>query len=250
LQLDSFDDVQTHSLRGQSLVDTKLRAIERLGDAGVRVTLVCTLQTDVNLDQIGPITEFAIARPWITGLSFQPATYSGRYVLPETLERRITFPDVLKAIESQTGGVLGEADFSPLPCAHPNAHTISYSFREAGEILPLARFVDLTQHLDLLSGRITFNRERAKDLIGQVISRRCCGVDADCGSPPVDADGDEDLARQLAGVVSSPDRLEGDPQFRMATEFLRRAMTKQLDPEDMFRVTTTSFMDAYNFDLR
>ena len=39
----------------------------------------------VNDDQMGPLVEFGLARPWITGISFQPATYSGRHVLPEQL---------------------------------------------------------------------------------------------------------------------------------------------------------------------
>ncbi|HUQ68175.1 MAG TPA: hypothetical protein VM165_01555, partial [Planctomycetaceae bacterium] len=35
-----------------------------------------------------------------------------------------------------------------------------------------------------------------------------------------------------------------------AEEFFQRALTEQLDPEDVFRITITSFLDAYNFDVR
>ena len=35
-----------------------------------------------------------------------------------------------------------------------------------------------------------------------------------------------------------------------AVQFFTRAMTEDLNPRDMFRITTTSFMDAYNFDVR
>jgi hypothetical protein len=33
-------------------------------------------------------------------------------------------------------------------------------------------------------------------------------------------------------------------------EFFTRALTGDLHPRNMFRITTTSFMDAYNFDVR
>ena len=94
------------SLRGEALVETKLKAIEALGRRGIKTSLVCTLQPGVNDHEIGAIVRFGLERPWITGISFQPATYSGRHVLPEDLERRITFPDVIRAIAEQTDGRL------------------------------------------------------------------------------------------------------------------------------------------------
>ncbi len=218
LQFDGFEEQGSEVLRGESLVETKLRAIEVLGEFGIRTTLVCTVQPDVNCHELGRIVQFGTARRWVTGVSFQPATYTGRHVLPEQLERRVTFPDVIQGIEKQTGGEWLESDFSPLPCAHPNGHTLAYAYRSEKELLPLARFVDLENHLDLLSGRITFNRQRAKALIDEYLARQPCG---------------------LGGCTTDS-----------AGEFFARALEESLDPEDVFRITTTSFMDAYNFDVR
>jgi len=47
---------------------------------------------------------------------------------------------------------------------------------------------------------------------------------------------------------SSP--VPSTPESAVAEEFFRRALTEDLAPEDVFRITTTSFMDAYNFDVR
>ncbi len=236
LQFDGFTDSGNEILRGASLLDTKLRAVERLGEAGLNTILVVTVQPGVNDGELGRIVDFGIERPWITGVSFQPATYSGRFVLPEQLEQRITFPDVIKGIASQSRYGWAETDFAPLPCAHPNGHTLSYAFRAGSRLLPLARFVDLDNHLDLLSGRITFNRERARQLIAEYLSRQPCGAG---GCPP------ETSSRRQIG----PDDLSAD-ELQLAQEFFQRAMTQQLSPADMFRITTTSFMDAYNFDVR
>ena len=71
----------------------------------------------MNDDQVGRIVKFGLERSWITGISFQPATYSGRFILPEQLEQRITFPDVVRAVAEQTEGLFAESDFMPLPCA-------------------------------------------------------------------------------------------------------------------------------------
>ena len=52
-------------------------------------------------EKLQQLVRFGLERPWVTGVSFQPATYSGRHVLPEDLERRITFPDVIVSRSSR-----------------------------------------------------------------------------------------------------------------------------------------------------
>src|SRR6185503_5978022 len=89
LQFDGFDDGVNRELRGEALLDLKLKAIELLGELDVRIILVTTVQAGVNDDQYGKIVRFGLERSWITGASFQPATYVGRHVLPESLERRV-----------------------------------------------------------------------------------------------------------------------------------------------------------------
>lgn len=236
LQFDGLVDSCYAKLRGEPLLDLKLDAIERLGEVGLNTILVSTVQPGVNDDQYGPIVQFAVERPWITGVSFQPATYSGRYVLPSDLEDRTTFPDVLQGLSNQTNGQWLETDFSPLPCAHPNAHTISYAVRANGIIVPLARFMELQNHLDLLAGRITFDRQRARELITTYLSRRPCGL------------GGCDGAMELSNI---PESIELPNELtKTAADFFARALSEDLNPSDMFRVTTTTFMDAYNFDIR
>lgn len=234
LQFDGLDDAGYEVLRGEALLESKLKAVEVLGEVGIRTILVSTVQPGVNDGDIGRLVQFATDRRWVTGVSFQPATYSGRFVLPEQLEQRVTFPDVIKAVASQTA-TWRESDFSPLPCAHPNGHTLAYAFRSADSVVPIARFVDLAEHLDLLSGRITFNRTRAKELISEYLSRQPCG-----------AGGCDDGASATAVKIEELD----EKTLAAAQDFFTRAMTEQLDPEDMLRITTTSFMDAYNFDIR
>src|SRR5690606_14429685 len=79
LQFDGFREGTSMALRGESLVATKSRTIDILGERGISTILVVTLQAGVNEDELGDLVRFCAERPWITGLSLQPATYSGRY---------------------------------------------------------------------------------------------------------------------------------------------------------------------------
>lgn len=250
LQFDGLSEMPYLALRGEPLLETKLRAVERLGQAGVHITLVSTLQAGVNESELGPIVDFAAERPWIGGVSFQPATYSGRHVLPSELESRLTFPDVIDRIALQTGGKVRAEDFFPLPCAHPNCHSIAYSYREGSDVFPLTRFVDAMQHLDLLANGIAFQRGGARDLIERLLGRLgCCS--GGCG--PGDHGGDSLLpviAPEEPTSVAGALAVIPESYRSAAARFFEKALAQQLGTSDLFRIIITSFLDVHNFDVR
>lgn len=244
LQFDGLRDETYTALRSEPLAEIKLKAVAALGKAGIRTILVSTLQAGVNDDEIGNIVKFGLDRPWITGVSFQPATYSGRTELPESLERRITFPDVIRAIAEQTDGIFQTSDFLPLPCAHPNCHQLTYAYRSDGQVVPLLRFINAMENLDLLANGITFTRPRARQLIERYLSRLGCCAGGDCGAPSL-----VELATTTEPLSPATSPTASDLALA-AQEFFSRALVEQLDPEDVFRITITSFLDPYNFDVR
>jgi uncharacterized radical SAM superfamily Fe-S cluster-containing enzyme len=194
----------------------------------------------VNDDQLGDLIKFGIERPWITGINLQPATYSGRYFLPEQIEQRMTFPDVIQRIEEQTDGMFRQDDFMPLPCAHPNCHSISYAYRANGKATPLLRFIDARNNLDMLSNGICFTRPAARNVMLQYLGRQgCCGGECD-----------SDL---VTGGVAAPSLPILDPpaeDLPATSEFFEKVLAQQMGAKDIFRITITSFLDAYNFDVR
>lgn len=234
LQFDGFDDEGYRSLRGSALLETKLRAVENLGRHRINTTLVVTLQPGVNDHEIGRIVLFGLERPWITGVSFQPATYSGRFTLPEELEKRITFPDVIRALAEQTDGLLREDDFMPLPCAHPNCHSLTYIFRHRSGSTPIMRFLNARGHAEILANGIAFTRGRTRDLIKDYLKSLGC-FSENCSL--------SDITKAIA--------IEADPvHLPSGVEFIGRALREELSPADVFRITITSFLDAFNFDIR
>ena len=253
-QFDGLNDDVYRALRGEPLLEIKLAALDALQTAGIHVTLVATLQGGVNDDQMGPLVEFGLSRSNITGISFQPATYSGRHVLPEQLERRITYPDVIAGVARQTSGKFAESDFLPLPCAHPNCHQISIAYRQGTTAIPITRFIDARANLDLLANGISFTRKKSRDLIMQYLGRQaCCAGGCGEGQESEDRGQESGVRRQeteLPHHLSPSLPLSVSPSSSPADDFFSKVLAQELGAESLFRITITSFLDAYNFDVR
>ena len=114
LQFDGIGDDVYLQTRGRELFATKLRAIENCAEAKMGVMLVPTLVPGVNMHQIGKIIDLATSWiPVVKGIHFQPVTYVGRYGAAPRDEDRVTIPDVLAAIDEQTGGRVKARHFAP-----------------------------------------------------------------------------------------------------------------------------------------
>jgi len=135
LQFDGTDDRIHSALRGRPLAKQKATAIERCGEAGLGVVLVPTLVPGVNTDDIGAIIRFALAKqPLVRGVHFQPISYFGRYDKDAPDIERFTLPQVMRAIEEQTDGLMKAADFIP-----PGTENARCSFHSSFFVLPDGR---------------------------------------------------------------------------------------------------------------
>jgi hypothetical protein len=112
LQFDSLKDTAYTVLRGQALLDIKKRVIEVCRKVGLGVVLVPTIVEGVNDDELGKLILFAAENlPTVRGIHFQPATSVGRFEV-QRAARRLTIPDILHRIETQTSGAVRRADFT------------------------------------------------------------------------------------------------------------------------------------------
>lgn len=242
-QFDGNDRETTRRIRGEDVVDVKTRALDALQAAGINVTLVSTLAAPMPDDFYRDLWTTALGRPNVTGLSLQPATYSGRHLLPSDLEQRVTFPDVIRGLADASGGMITTDDFTPLPCAHPNCHQIMLAARQDDRLVPLSRAAPVRENLDLIAGGISFTRERSAKLIDLFLQRAShCG--SDCGCHDVHG------IAIPAGNTESADAPAGPEDDAMLDRFFARVMQGEASAKDLMRVTITSFLDAYNFDVR
>ncbi|MDB4986667.1 MAG: hypothetical protein JWN04_1845 [Myxococcaceae bacterium] len=159
LQLDALSNPALRALRGDGdQRAAKEKALNNLERAGVRTTIVSTLAKGVNDDQIGECIRLLYERDFILSLTFQPAAftgYGGEHFAPHNPMDVITIPDVVRAAETQSGGLLAQSDFLPLPCSHPSCFGLTYLLRTEDGFTPFPRFLDLHKYLEVISNRGT-----------------------------------------------------------------------------------------------
>ncbi len=153
LQFDGFDPRTNELLRGKSdLLETKLKALERLAQADMRVVLVAAVERGVNEHEVGKIVEFGLRHPAVFGVNFQPAFRAQRHLPADPLER-MTIPDVLLRLEEQTNGLIRLDDFVPVPCCMPTCNFVTYAMIEGDSVTPITRMLDVSFYLDYIKNR-------------------------------------------------------------------------------------------------
>jgi uncharacterized radical SAM superfamily Fe-S cluster-containing enzyme len=119
LQFDGTREEIYQKIRGKSLLRDKMRAIENCARNRLGVVLVPTLVPGINCDNIGEIIRYALEElPAVRGIHFQPVSYFGRYPGAPADSLRITLPEVMTAIETQTGGLIKTEHLVPSGCEH------------------------------------------------------------------------------------------------------------------------------------
>lgn len=153
-QFDGFDSNTYRILRNEpNILEEKIRALDRLAQIGLGVTLVPAIERGVNEHEVGKIIDFAIGHPAVRGINFQPAFHAGRHI-PLDPMTRMTIPDVLKLIEAQMCSKFKVSDFVPVPCCFPTCNSVTYAFIDGDTITPLPRIINVHDYLDYITNRV------------------------------------------------------------------------------------------------
>jgi uncharacterized radical SAM superfamily Fe-S cluster-containing enzyme len=223
LQFDGFDDEIYRYFRGKPLAGIKLKALKILNENNIPVTLVTTLERGVNDHSIGKIIEFALATRCIRGINFQPTAYFGR--LPEiNTNQRLTITSVIQKIEEQTSGIILKSDFIPLPC-NVDRVAITYFFKEKdNSFVPLTRNLDMQKYLPLIKNTFKFDPDDFLKELTREAFKDCCDMMGFF----------KDIAKYIPFNYFSKSEEE---KINYVTD-------------NTFRISITSFVDAYNFDIK
>jgi len=167
LQFDGLDAGSHLALRGADLLEQKRAVIEKIVQFDLPTTLVCTLVKGVNEQQVGPLFRLGLQTRQLRGITFQPATFCGRFRREANRLDRITAADVVNLLVDQSGGLFAEEDFKPLPCANPNCCQFTFAVRPRNRpVLPLTRVIKYERHLQRLADRVSFNLDDAQEVCG------------------------------------------------------------------------------------
>ncbi len=172
LQFDGLTPEVYKFIRGVDLLETKMKAIQNLREAGFNsIVLVVTLVKGVNDMQLGDIINFAIENfDVIRCINVQPVSLCGRLPQQEREKMRITIPDFMRLVEEQTNGTIKASDFYPVPTVasiskavgalkdkryieftgHPHCGMATYLFVEDGKITPITKLANVEKFTDTM----------------------------------------------------------------------------------------------------
>lgn len=219
LQFDGFKRSTYEVLRGEDARETKRLALENLSKYSVNTVLACTVQRGVNEDEYGAIVDYAFTRPHVKGVVFQPTFYSGRHPEFDPLDR-VTLPDVIDGVASQSNYELRKSDFFPIPCCYPNCSTATYVYVEDGKATPLTRLIEHEDYMDYFSNRALPDSE--------YFTKRM-GLEALYSASAVP--GSEKMLKSYCNVCNQP------PDLGELAEKVKMILVQP-------------FMDAWNFDVK
>ena len=118
LQFDGTRNEIFETLRGAPLLETKLEAIRVCARERIGVTLVPTVVSGVNDDNMGELIRLAASlAPGVRGIHFQPVSFFGRYPRTPTAQDRYTLDRLMADISDQAG--IPVESFMPSRCDHP-----------------------------------------------------------------------------------------------------------------------------------
>jgi uncharacterized radical SAM superfamily Fe-S cluster-containing enzyme len=153
MQFDGFDEATQLAIRGKSLTEEKLRALDRCAEAGVTVSLAAAIERALNEHEVGPILRFGVEHPAVTGVFFQPVTHSGRFRPDADPLDKLTNSDVIALISEQLPEWFRDDDFVPVPCCSPSCRSATFALYDDADLIPLPRLVDVEDYLDYVTNR-------------------------------------------------------------------------------------------------
>jgi uncharacterized radical SAM superfamily Fe-S cluster-containing enzyme len=218
LQFDALSREALQTIRGADLRRVRERALDALDEAGISTTLVCVIRKGVNDREIGDVLRYAQSRSCVRGVTFQPVQDAGRNDGFDPAKNRIVLSEIRRAVIDQWS-VFGEDDMIPLPC-NPDAISIGYGLRLAGEVLPVTHLFPQEVLVQAAPNSVTFEgRPEMRRLLTELLSLSCAG---------------QQSANVLHEVLCCLPLVE---------------VPAQLGYDRVFRVTVVSFLDRFNFCL-
>ncbi len=166
LQFDGLSRDTDERLRDATLGRVRERVVGALDEAGVAMQLTMTLARGVNLHEVGPVIDLAMARENVRLVALQPATTSGRYELPSDPMARLTLGDVAEAVTAHARLRMRPGDFAPIPCSHPGCGWISLFYRRFGLHENVVKYIDLGRVMDTVAARTVLDQRELRETVG------------------------------------------------------------------------------------
>jgi uncharacterized radical SAM superfamily Fe-S cluster-containing enzyme len=216
LQFDSLQAKALQNIRGQNMVNIRLKALEQLEKYNISTNLVCVVRKGVNDDEIGEIIKFAQQWKCVRGITFQPVQEVGRNEGNKP-QNRMTLSEIRRRI-IDADNPFTDTDMIPLPC-HPENISIGYGIKMDGTITPVTGLLPREELLKGVNNTITFEKsDGLKQAFLKLFSLDACSEQTT-----------ENLQTMLCCLPS--------------------IQSNGLSYDNVFRIVIMAFMDKYDFDI-
>jgi uncharacterized radical SAM superfamily Fe-S cluster-containing enzyme len=169
LSFNTFDPNTALELHGKDVVEAKLKAVDNLTQAGVKLTLLHVMMRNKTEDAIKGILELMRSNDSILSLTIQTMTYTGQGGGRWPVRSHIPVDQAAHIVCEHSGDMLESSDFLPRPSAHPLCYLTCYMLKSGGNFLPFARFASAEKILELMTDSYLIRLEGGDDFFREVI---------------------------------------------------------------------------------
>jgi len=236
LQFDGFSDETYRVLRGQPLLENKVRLIERAAELDAAMSLTATVVRGVNDEQIGGLVALLFERENILSLMLQPAAYTGGASESQRPADAMTIPDVVRMLDGAAGGRVAAGDFTPLPCSHPACFCLAFFLRlEDGGFASIKRLTEIDRYLDMIQNRSLFGTDPDSfEAIRAAVYDLWSGP---AGMAPDSQRALKAVRKLLDAVTTSPSGFDPGRAVRVAERSIKSIFIHQFMDRDTFDLT-------------
>jgi uncharacterized radical SAM superfamily Fe-S cluster-containing enzyme len=171
LSFSTFDSSISKLLHGRDITELKLKAIDNLTRAGVKMTLLNVMIHDTNENSISDLLKLMKQNDNILSLTVQTMTYTGQG--GGNFRRAQNIPADLAALKvcEFSEGMLEFDDFFTKPSAHPLCYQICYLLKSGNEMIPFTRFTEKEQIEQLFRDSYLIRPEKGQDVFTDIINQ-------------------------------------------------------------------------------
>lgn len=171
LSFNTFDRETALILHGRDVVEAKLKAIDNLTRAGVKMTLLHVMMRNTNENAIAGIFDLMRANNNILSLTVQTMTYTGQGGGHWQTRKHIPVDEAAQIVCEQSDGSLKFSDFLPRPSSHPLCYLTCYILKSGETFLPFARFASSEKLLSFMSDSYLIRLDEEEDYFRDVINQ-------------------------------------------------------------------------------
>jgi len=171
LSFNTFDSDVSKHLHGCDITALKLKAIDNLTRAGVRMTLLNVMIHKTNENAISSMLELMQQNDNILSLTVQTMTYTGQGGGNFGKTQHVPVDLAAQKVCEQSKGMLEFNDFITRPSAHPLCYLVCYMLKSGREMLPFVRFAPREKIEKLIQNSYLICPENGDEFFSDIINQ-------------------------------------------------------------------------------